>query len=78
MNINISSILQGSMKILNVVNKTLPLVKEFNPTFTKVMSKLKNSNIKINSAPMLPSSRTTINNSQKKLVTNTNSLTFFK
>lgn len=77
MNINISSILQGSMKILNVVNKTLPLVKEFNPTLTKVMSKLRNSNIMNNNTPILQNSRPT-NNNQKKLVTSTNSLTFFK
>lgn len=77
MNINISSILQGSMKILNVVNKTLPLVKEFSPTFTKIMSKFKTANPKINNKLLIPSGKT-INNTQKKLVNNTNSLTFFR
>lgn len=77
MNINLASILQGSMKILNVVNKTLPLVKEFNPTFTKVMSKLKNGNMKINNNFIIPTNRP-LNTVPKKLVNNTNSLTFFK
>lgn len=77
MNINISSILQGSMKILNVVNKTLPLVREFNPTFTKVLSKFRNSSIKINNNLPIPTNAR-IQDNQKKLVNNTNSLTFFR
>lgn len=77
MNINISSILQGSMKILNVVNKTLPLVKEFNPTFTKVLNKIRKPNIKLNNNIPVITNQSTPNN-QKKLVNNTNSLTFFR
>lgn len=77
MNINISSILQGSMKILNVVNKTLPLVREFNPTFTKVLSKFRNPSIKINNNLPIPTNAR-IQDNQKKLVNNTNSLTFFR
>ncbi len=46
MNFNISSILSGSMKILNIVNKTLPLVKEFNPTISKMITKYKNNKVK--------------------------------
>lgn len=78
MNINLASILQGSMKILNVVNKTLPLVKEFNPTFTKIMGKMHASknpiilnnkkNTRVNNIPRV---NNVVNNRN-------NTLTFFK
>lgn len=76
MNINLASILSGSMKILNVVNKTLPLVKEFNPTIKKFMTKIKTTNSELNKVSK-PTKSNNISTKQK-LVEPTNSLTFFK
>ena len=44
MNFNLPYILQNGMKVLNIVNKTLPLVKEFNPALGFIKKKLKNLN----------------------------------
>lgn len=40
MNINLSSILSGSMRILNIANKALPLIKEMNPTINTIKNKI--------------------------------------
>lgn len=78
MNINLASILQGSMKILNVVNKTLPLVKEFNPTFSKVISKMKKTNPTTNNNFIIPKKVLSTNNNNQKKIINSSTLTFFQ
>ncbi len=47
MNFNLPYILQNGMKVLNIVNKTLPLVKEFNPALGFIKKKLKCLEIKL-------------------------------
>lgn len=83
MNFNLPYILQNGMKILNIVNKTLPLVKEFNPALNFIQKKLKTASPVINqrqkNTPALKNStgvsniNNTINNNQ-----NNNTLTFFR
>lgn len=76
MNFNLPYILQNGMKILNIVNKTLPLVKEFNPALSFIQKKLKNV-----SPVMVNSQKNTqgISIPQVKSLNNqNNTLTFFK
>lgn len=77
MNFNLPYILQNGMKILNIVNKTLPLVKEFNPALNFIQKKLKTANIPVTKKPIIKNTPTEnipvrVNNS------NNNSLTFFR
>ncbi len=42
MNFNFSSFLNGTLKILNIANKTLPLIKEASPTIKTIKNKYQN------------------------------------
>lgn len=39
MNFNFSSFLNGTLRILNIANKTLPLIKEASPTIKTIKNK---------------------------------------
>lgn len=39
MNFNFSSFLNGTLRILNIANKTLPLIKEASPTIRTIKNK---------------------------------------
>lgn len=39
MNFNFSSFLNGTLRILNIANKTLPLIKEASPTIKTIRNK---------------------------------------
>ena len=77
MNINISSILSNSLRILNIANKAIPLIKDFNPTIKKVKDSLKKvkfipNNQNVNNTPIQEIKES------KKIVYQDNSLTFFR
>ena len=77
MNINISSILSNSLRILNIANKAIPLIKDFNPTIKKVKDGLKKvkfipNNQNVNNTPIQEIKES------KKIVYQDNSLTFFR
>ena len=77
MNFNLAYILQNGMRILNIVNRTLPLVREFNPAMSFITKKIKdiNTNIQNNT------SNTPLNNILKtnaKSKNNNSNLTFFR
>lgn len=86
MNFNLPYILQNGMKILNIVNKTLPLVKEFNPALNYIQKKLKSSaspliNQMQKNTPILndkPRINNNINKSVTSKSTGNNTLTFFR
>ena len=42
MNFNFSSFLNGTLRILNIANKTLPLIKEASPTIKTIRDKYQN------------------------------------
>lgn len=42
MNFNFSSFLNGTLRILNIANKTLPLIKEASPTIKTIRDKYNN------------------------------------
>lgn len=42
MNFNFSSFLNGTLRILNIANKTLPLIKEASPTIKTIKDKYQN------------------------------------
>lgn len=77
MNFNFPNFLNNSMRILNIVHRTLPLIKEVNPAINFVKNKIKNINVN-------PVQKNTNNDStelpyeNKKIITSNNSLTFFK
>ncbi len=77
MNFNLPYILQNGMKILNIVNKTLPLVKEFNPALNFIQKKLKTANIPIAQKSTIKNTPTG-NKPARVINNNNNSLTFFK
>lgn len=78
MNFNLPYLLQNGMKILNIVNKTLPLVKEFNPALNFITKKIKNINtnnvsqISNNIKKIVPPPK------QNNQLPANNTLTFFK
>ncbi len=83
MNFNLPYILQNGMKILNIVNKTLPLVKEFNPALNYIQKKLKTAAPVINqrqkNTPVLKNSTGVVNtNKAISSSQNNNTLTFFR
>lgn len=80
MNFNIPYLLSNGMKILNIVNKTLPLVREFNPAMSFITKKIKdiNSNIQQNGGKLPISAnilKSPVNSQIKKA---NNNLTFFR
>ncbi len=84
MNFNLPYILQNGMKVLNIVNKTLPLVKEFNPALGFIKKKLRtvalpnNINIKNTPTSKQPVRVNNVNNNNINNNINNNSLTFFR
>lgn len=80
MNFNLSTVLSSSMRILNIANKAIPLIKEVNPAIQTVKTKL--TTIKKKSS--LPIPNKVVSSPQNKESINTpiayqnNSLTFFK
>ena len=76
MNFNFSSFLNGTLRILNIANKTLPLIKEASPTIKTIKNKYQSfKGINTNKAPK------SIPYVEKKTLkeTNSNNLpTFFK
>ena len=80
MNFNLPYILQNGMKILNIVNRTLPLVKEFNPAMSFISKKIKdiNSNVQ-QAANNLPINSNSLKQPANNKIHHKNSnLTFFK
>lgn len=77
MNFNLPYILQNGMKILNIVNKTLPLVKEFNPALNFIQKKLKSANLPIAQKSIIKNTPTS-NLPVRVNDNNNNSLTFFR
>lgn len=73
---NFSSFLSSSLRILNIANRAIPLVRDITPTIRSIRSKISNTNLpKLNSF--------TINNNQnvmKREISqkHNNSLTFFR
>ncbi len=85
MRMNLPYILQGGMKILNIVNKTLPLVKEFNPAYNYITKKVKSLNMRDKILPALnntqqPQKQSRPNNNvpTPNNRMNNNNLTFFR
>lgn len=79
MNFNLSSLLQNGMRILNIVNRTLPLVREINPAYSFITKKIKDMKGSTNN--FMPSNTTlkAPNNYPLNQQSNgTNSLTFFR
>lgn len=76
MNFNLPYILQNGMKILNIVNKTLPLVKEFNPALNFIQKKLKSASLPV--AQKTTIKNTPTENLPVRVNNNNNSLTFFR
>ncbi len=81
MNFNLSSILSNSLRMLNIANKALPLIKEMNPTFKTIKEKIgkytTNNSKKVINTPKIKQESNNHDNS-KKVVYQNNSLTFFK
>ena len=73
---NFSSFLSSSLRILNIANRAIPLVRDITPTIRSIRSKISNTNLpKLNSF--------SINNNQnvmKREISqkHNNSLTFFR
>lgn len=73
---NFSSFLSSSLRILNIANRAIPLVRDITPTIRSIRSKISNTNLpKLNSF--------TINNNQNVMKReipqkHNNSLTFFR
>lgn len=73
---NFSNFLSNSLRILNIANRALPLVRDITPTIKSIRSKISNTNLpKLNIVP--------INNNQgnikKEIPQRRNSsLTFFR
>lgn len=68
---NLSSILNSTLKVLNIADKTIPLIKDINPSIKNVKDKIRkfkglNINPKENKHSIVNTSR------------NTNNPTFFK
>ena len=73
---NFSGFLSSSLRILNIANRALPLVRDITPTIKSIRSKISNTNLpKLNSF--------SINNNQNVMKRKipqrkNNSLTFFR
>ena len=73
---NFSNFLSSSLRILNIANRALPLVRDITPTIKSIRSKISNANLpKLNINP--------INNNQNNIKKEipqrrNNSLTFFR
>ncbi|MBO5476005.1 MAG: hypothetical protein J5982_05875 [Bacilli bacterium] len=73
---NFSSFLSSSLRILNIANRAIPLVRDITPTIRSIRSKISNTNLpKLNSF--------SINNNQNVMKReipqkHNNSLTFFR
>lgn len=83
MNFNLSSILQNGIKILNIVNRTLPLVKEFNPALGVIRKKLKNVSLPVapvsnNNVRPVQNRPTPVRINNRPNGNNNNTLTFFR
>lgn len=78
MNFNLPYILQNGMKILNIVNKTLPLVKEVNPALNFIQKRLKTPK-QLSTSNDNKKSLNKINNQDYSIKNNqNNTLTFFR
>lgn len=80
MNFNIPYLLQNGMKILNIVNKTLPLVREFNPAMSFITKKIKdiNSNIQQNGGKLPLNTNILKQPKNTQVNKRLNNLTFFR
>jgi hypothetical protein len=67
---NFSSFLSGSLRILNIANKALPLIKDISPT-------IKNVRTKMNNIPQININKNNHKKIESKKISN-NSLTFFR
>lgn len=73
---NFSNFLSSSLRILNIANRALPLVRDISPTISSIRKKISNANLPKLSAPAQP---TIQNNINKNIVPRkNNSLTFFR
>lgn len=73
---NFSNFLSSSLRILNIANRALPLVRDITPTIKSIRSKISNTSLpKLNMAP----SNNYQNNIKKEIPQRqNNSLTFFR
>lgn len=76
MNFNFSSFLNGTLRILNIANKTLPLIKEASPTIKTIKDKYQT--FKGKASNNIPKSLPFIEKKAIKKVENNNLPTFFK
>lgn len=76
MNFNFSSFLNGTLRILNIANKTLPLIKEASPTIKTIKDKYQTFRGKTNNN--ISKSLPFVEKKAVKKVDNNNLPTFFK
>lgn len=76
MNFKFAGFLDGSLKILNIVNRTLPLVKEFNPTLGTIIKKYKNVTNKKSNEKLISLPNNSVNTNKE--INLNKGLTFFK
>lgn len=69
MNFNFSSFLNGSLRILNIANKTIPLIKEASPAIKNIKEKYNKFKMPQNTVKQLPYVE---KNNIKKEVVNSN------
>lgn len=75
MNFNFSSFLSGTLRILNIANKTLPLIKEASPTIKTIKNKYQNFKEKTyNTSKVLPY----VEKKHQNKIDNNNLPTFFR
>lgn len=77
MNINMSSFLANSLRILNIANKTIPLIKEANPTIKSIKKRYMKIKNNMNYTPYEKKAPKVIEQ-PKNIVYQNNSLTFFR
>lgn len=73
---NFSNFLSSSLRILNIANRALPLVRDITPTIRSIRSKMSNSNLPKLNMPSINNNQNNIKNSIPQ--TKNNSLTFFR
>lgn len=76
---NLSNILSYSLRMLNIANKAIPLIKEVNPTIKTVKKKFINKKgARPRPTPMNNVITTNTNPPQSRNIYQNNSLTFFR
>lgn len=81
MNFNINSLLSNSLRMLNIANRAIPLIKELSPTIKTVRNRINTFRSPIAKLPALKNTiRDTpyVEKTNKKVIYQDNSLTFFR